>query len=108
MFTQGVQSRTHYPSFNEQRPPSMPHRQNASGGFSSNYGQQSLNRSYHKIASQGQTQGAYNYGPNPRNNNNNFSRSRVSMGSSQVSHLSQLANEPDVFPEELVFLLRSE
>jgi hypothetical protein len=30
------------------------------------------------------------------------------MASSQASHLSQLASEPDIFPEELVFLLRNE
>ena len=102
-----MQARSYYPPYstNEQRPPSMPHRPSSSGGFN-HFGQQSVNRSYHKMPGQAPQPG-YNYQGNQRNNNNNFSRSRVSMGSSQVSHLSQLANEPDVFPEELVFLLRS-
>lgn len=37
----------------------------------------------------------HNHNPPPRN----ISRSRVSMGNSQSSHLSDLLNEPDVFSE---------
>jgi hypothetical protein len=100
MFSQGAHQRSYFPSFNEQRPPSAQHRPQTPGGYSSNYAQPSLNRSYHKLPIQG------NSYPVPQKNN--FSRSRVSMASSQASHLSQLASEPDIFPEELVFLLRNE
>ena len=79
----------------------MPHnRPQTSHGYSSSQFQQvPLNRTYNKISSQ--TMG-YPI------NRNNLSRSKVSLGSSQASHLSNLVNEPDVFPEDLVFLLRNE
>ena len=79
----------------------MPHqRPQTSHNYSYNQLPQApLNRTYNKISTQ-------NYGLPP--NRNTLSRSKVSLGSSQASHLSNLVNEPDIFPEELVFLLRNE
>lgn len=97
MYSQGNPSRPFYPNYNDQRPPSVPHRPQTPGGYSSGYVQPSLNRSYHKLPNQGYN--VPNQGYNIVNNQrNNFSRSRVSLASSQASHLSNLANEPDVFP----------
>lgn len=99
MFPQGYGSRGLSPSpFSENRPPSMPnYRPQSSGGYQ-NYNQQPLNRSY------GRPNQNYNFQPQ----RNNLSHSKVSVASSHASHLSNLMNEPDVFPEELVFLLRNE
>ena len=79
----------------------MPHqRPQTSHNYShSQFQQAPLNRTYNKISAQ--TMGF------PMNRNN-LSRSKVSLASSQASHLSNLVNEPDIFPEELVFLLRNE
>ena len=80
----------------------MPHqRPKTSHNYSYNQGYQApLNRTYSKVNANG-------YGGFPQNRNT-MSRSKVSLGSSQASHLTDMFNEPDVFPEELVFLLRNE
>jgi hypothetical protein len=52
--------------------------------------QAGLNRSYNKTNTNN-----YNFPPA----RNNLSRSKVSLASSQASHLTNLVNEPDVFPE---------
>lgn len=108
MFSQGINSKPYQPTYNENRPPSLQHyRPQTPNSYSNNHSnlqlhQPPLNRTYSKLPS-------YNNPPPYRNNNhNNLSRSKISLGNSQASHLSDLANEPDVFPEELIFLLRNE
>ena len=100
MFPQGNASRGYTSSpFSENRPPSLQHyRPQTAGGFH-NQNQQPLNRTYGRLPNQN-----YNY----QQQRNNLSHSKVSLSSSHASHLSNIMNEPDVFPEELVFLLRNE
>ena len=85
MYSQGVNPRGYYPTFNENRPPSMPHqRPVGSHSYSqSQFQPANLNKSYNKISSQGMGYPLHR---------NNLSRSKVSLASSQASHLSNLVN----------------
>ena len=92
------QNKQFYPTFNENRgsyhqPTQRPHTPNTS-----NFQSLGMSRSLNKL--QGQAFGALN----PQNYNNpphlrNISRSRVSMSNSQALQLTDLINEPDVFPD---------
>ena len=92
MYSQAQRQRSFYPNYPDPRSPSYQYRPQTSGGFSQSQGPTpNLNRSYHKM-----TQQNYNY---PAPQRPNLSRSKVSLDNSQVSHLSNLAHEPEVFPE---------
>lgn len=99
MFSHTQQNKPFYPTFNESRgayQPPFQRPQTPHGLTASNLQPGSLNRSLNKL----NTQGYSNPGQNAQYpGRNNISRSRVSMANSQASHLSNLVNEPDVFPE---------
>jgi hypothetical protein len=85
MFSHGQPRGNYYPTFNENRPPSLQHYrpQTPQGHSYTGMPQQPLNRTYSKIPSQG-----YGYAPQ----RNNLSRSKVSLASSQASQLGGLIN----------------
>lgn len=98
MFSHSQQNRPFYPTFNENRgsyhqPPQRPH----TPLNSSNMQSLGMSRSLNKLPGQGL--GALT----PQNYNNvggrNISRSKVSMSNSQASQLTEIMNEPDVFPD---------
>jgi hypothetical protein len=91
-------NRPYYPTFNDNRNPyQQPYSRPHTPLSSSNLQSGGLSRSLSKLPAQNPI------GFKPQNFNNeppfrNISRSRVSMANSQVSHLSEIMNEPDVFP----------
>lgn len=95
MHTHNQMHKSFYPTFNESKP-LYQRPQTPLGATQNHVHNASLNRSLTKLNSQGYAVPPSNYN-NPQSRNN-LGRSRVSMSTSQASHLSDLVNEPNIFP----------
>jgi hypothetical protein len=96
MQTNNQTHKSFYPTFNQNKP-FQQRPQTPLGSTQNHLHNASLNRSLTKLNSLGYAVPPSSYN-NPQSRNN-IAHSRVSMSNSQASHLSDLVNEPNIFPE---------